>query len=71
MPAVLRGANAAVLGLLLAVLCSPVWTSAINGPRDFTVGITAFLALQLYKRLPSLVVIAGALVTEALALVPL
>jgi chromate transporter len=30
----LRGINAAVVGLLLAALYQPVWTSAIRGPRD-------------------------------------
>ena len=60
-----------MVGLLLAALYTPVWTSAINGPRDFAVGITAFLALQLWKVPPWLVVIAGAVVTEALSLVSL
>ena len=69
--AALRGVNAAVVGLLLAALYTPVWTSAINGPRDFGVGIAAFLALQLWKVPPWLVVIAGALVTQALALATL
>jgi chromate transporter len=69
--AALRGVNAAVVGLLLAALYTPVWTSAINGPRDFAVGVTAFLALQLWKVSPWLVVVAGAIVTEALALGPL
>src|SRR4029450_4419671 len=31
----LRGINAAVVGLLLAALYQPVWTSAIRSPRDF------------------------------------
>ncbi len=31
----LRGINAAVVGLLLAALYDPVWTSAIHGPEDF------------------------------------
>ncbi|MFI4994732.1 MAG: chromate efflux transporter, partial [Hyphomicrobiales bacterium] len=41
----LRGINAAVVGLLLAALYTPVWTSAILGPKDFAIGIAAFLLL--------------------------
>lgn len=33
--AALRGINAAVVGLLLAALYHPVWTSAIHAPADF------------------------------------
>ena len=33
--AALRGVNAAVVGLLLAALYHPVWTSAILTPADF------------------------------------
>jgi chromate transporter len=40
---------AAVVALLLAALYTPVWTSAINAPRDFWTGIVAFLALALWK----------------------
>ena len=69
MPAVqsaLRGVNAAVVGILLAALYSPVWTSAVFGPRDFAVLIVAFLMLALW-RIPSwLVVILGAVITETL-----
>jgi chromate transporter len=65
--AALRGVNAAVVGLLLSALYTPVWTSAINGPRDFAIGIAAFLALQLWKIPPWLVVIGGAAAAEAMA----
>ncbi|HML10530.1 MAG TPA: chromate efflux transporter [Stellaceae bacterium] len=56
----LRGVNAAVVGILLAALYNPVWTSAIFGPRDFAIGIVAFLALAIWAVPPWLVVIAGA-----------
>jgi chromate transporter len=57
----LRGINAAVVGLLLAALYKPVWTSAIFGPADFAIGIVAFLLLALWAVPPWLVVIFGAL----------
>jgi chromate transporter len=56
----LRGVNAAVVGLLLAALYRPVWTSAIFGPADFALGIVAFLLLALWAVPPWLVVILGA-----------
>ena len=70
MPAVqsaLRGVNAAVVGILLAALYHPVWTSAIGAPRDFAIGIVAFLALAVWSMPPWLVVIAGAVSTWAVA----
>jgi chromate transporter len=63
----LRGINAAVVGLLLAALYRPVWTSAILGPADFAIGILAFLLLALWAVPPWLVVIVGALAAGALA----
>jgi len=65
--AALNGVNAAVVGLLLAALYNPVWISAIFTPRDFAIGITAFLALALWAVPPWLVVILGALGTALLA----
>src|SRR5437660_7610632 len=64
----LRGVNAAVVGLLLAALYRPVWTSAIFGPADFALGIVAFLLLALWAVPPWLVVILGALGASALAM---
>jgi len=58
MQTALAGINAAVVGLLLAALFTPVWTSAIYKPQDFALGLVAFVALMFWK-LPSwLVVIA-------------
>jgi chromate transporter len=64
----LRGVNAAVVGLLLAALYRPVWTSAIFGPADFALGMVAFLLLALWAVPPWLVVIFGALAASAVAL---
>ena len=54
--AALRGINAAVVGLLLAALYQPVWTSAIQGPRDFALALVALVALMAWKLPPWLVV---------------
>jgi chromate transporter len=56
----LRGVNAAVVGLLLAALYQPVWTSAIHGPADVGLALAAFGLLALWKAPPWLVVILAA-----------
>ncbi len=65
MRAALTGINAAVVGLLLAALYDPVWTSAIHAPLDIALALAALAALALWKLPPWLVVIgcgvAGAL----------
>lgn len=67
--AALLGVNAAVVGLLLAALYRPVWTSAIFGPADFALAIVAFLLLTLWAVPPWLVVIFGAVAASAVATV--
>jgi chromate transporter len=52
--AVLSGVDPGVVGLLLAALYNPVWTSAIFGPADFALGITAFLLLVRWRCRPGL-----------------
>jgi len=54
--AALAGVNAAVVGLLLAALYHPVWTSAIHRPQDFGLALVAFIALMFWKLPPWLVV---------------
>ena len=66
----LSGVNAAVVGLLLAALYRPVWTSAIFGPADFAIGILAFLLLTLWAAPPWLVVIFGAAAATLVGAVP-
>ncbi len=56
MQAALAGVNAAVVGLLLAALYQPVWTSAIHDPADFALTVTAFVALMFWNIPPWLVV---------------
>ena len=57
MQTALLGINAAVVGLLLAALYNPVWTSAILTPADFALAIGAFTLLVFWKMPPWLVVI--------------
>ncbi len=53
----MRGANAAVVGILAAALYDPVWTSAVLSPLDFALAGCGFLALVLWKASPWSVVI--------------
>jgi chromate transporter len=57
--AALLGINAAVVGLLLAALYQPVWTSAILKPQDFGLALVCLVALMFWKQPPWLVVIGG------------
>ena len=56
--AALAGVNAAVVGLLLAALYQPVWTSAILKPQDFGLALVALMALMVWK-LPAWLVVIG------------
>jgi chromate transporter len=55
--AALRGVNASVVGILLAALYNPVWTSAILKPTDLALALAAFAALALWKLPPWFVVL--------------
>jgi chromate transporter len=57
----LVGVNASVVGVLLAALYHPVWTSAIKAPADFGLGLVAFALLMFWKAPPWLVVILSAI----------
>ena len=65
--AALRGINAAVVGLLLAALYHPVWTSAMHARTDVALGLLAFGLLAFWKWPPWLVVASTALGGELLA----
>jgi len=58
--AALGGVNAAVIGLLLAALYDPIWTSAVKSRADFAVVAAAFGLLAFWKRPPWIVVLFGA-----------
>ena len=59
--AALRGVNAAVVGILLAALYDPVWTSAIGDARDLSIALAAFLLLAFWRWPAWLVVVLSAL----------
>lgn len=67
--AALSGVNAAVVGLLLAALYNPVWTSAIHAPQDFTLALIALVALMFWKLPPWLVVLGSGMAGWGLTLV--
>ena len=67
--AALGGINASVVGLLLAALYQPVWTSAILSAQDFALGLLALVALMFWKLPPWLVVVAGGLVGWLLSII--
>ena len=56
--AALSGINAAVVGLLLAALYQPVWTSAIIEAKDFGLALVALIALMFWK-FPAWLVVIG------------
>jgi chromate transporter len=66
--AMMRGINAAVVGLLAAALYNPVWTSSVNAPSDFAVALVAFVLLTAWGAPPILVVLVSAIAGVVLAL---
>jgi chromate transporter len=54
--AAMRGANAAVVGILGLTLYNPIWTSAVLSPRDFALAVGGFLLLTAWKAPPWVVV---------------
>ena len=67
--AVMRGVNAAVVGLLAAALYDPLWKNAILDWTDLALALAAFLLLTLARMPPLVVVVATtiAAVTVAMA----
>ncbi len=53
----MRGANAAVVGVLGAALYDPVWTGAVLEARDFAAVVAGFLMLTVWKVAPGVVVV--------------
>lgn len=54
--AALRGVNAAVVGVLIAALYRPVWTSTVHTAEDFWIALAAFLLLTVWRTAPWLIV---------------
>ncbi|WYQ43005.1 chromate efflux transporter [Bacillus sp. FSL W7-1321] len=60
MKAALMGANAGVVGLLIAAFYTPIWTSTIKHPTDFALAAVLFSMLAYWKWPPWVVVVVGA-----------
>jgi len=63
----LTGANAAVVGLLLAALINPVWPHGIHSLVDFTIGTIAFIALYRFKTSAWIVVLSCGIASALLS----
>ncbi len=59
--AALKGVNASVVGILLAALYDPVFTSAVHDPIDFVIVLISFTLLVFYKLSPWIVVVITAI----------
>jgi chromate transporter len=64
----LTGTNAAVVGILLAALYTPVWTTAVTGPLDVVVAAAGLTLLGTGRVPPIAVVGLSAVAGQALAL---
>ncbi len=58
--AAMRGAGAAVVGILAAALYQPVWTSAVFGPADVAAAAAGLVMLAAFNWPPLIVVVLGA-----------
>ena len=58
--AAMRGANAAVVGILAAALYTPVFTTAVTGPGPFLLAAVGFVLLTAFRAPAWAVVIVGA-----------
>ncbi len=65
--ALMRGVNAAVVGVLGAALYTPVWTSSIRTPADMGLAIVGFVLLVVWRMTPILVVFISAIGAVLLA----
>jgi chromate transporter len=65
--AVMRGINAAVVGLLGAALYSPLWIGSVKSPGDLALVLAGFVLLTAWRAPPLVVVILGAVGGAALS----
>ncbi|MEY9185526.1 chromate transporter [Bradyrhizobium sp. USDA 326] len=54
--AMMRGVNAAVVGVLGAALYDPLWTTTVHSPRDFGIALVGFVLLIAWRAPPLIVV---------------
>jgi chromate transporter len=59
--AVMRGVNAAVVGVLGAALYNPVWTTSVKTGGDFGIALVGFVLLTAWRAPPLIVVAVSAL----------
>ncbi|HVW67916.1 MAG TPA: chromate efflux transporter [Steroidobacteraceae bacterium] len=64
--AVLRGVNAAVVGVLAAALYMPLWTSSVSAPTDFVIVVVGFVLIMAWRLPPLAVVIVTTLLAASL-----
>ncbi|TFV44548.1 chromate efflux transporter [Bradyrhizobium niftali] len=67
--AMMRGVNAAVVGVLGAALYDPVWTSTVHTARDFGIALVGFVLLVSWRAPPLVVVAISAATGVAMALI--
>jgi len=58
--AAMRGANAAVVGILAAALYAPVFVTAVTGPASFVLALLGFVLLTVFRAPAWAVVLVGA-----------
>lgn len=58
--AMVRGVNAAVVGILAAALYTPLWTSSVTAAGDFGLALVCFVLLTVWRAPPLVVVAIGA-----------
>ncbi|HTT07843.1 MAG TPA: chromate efflux transporter [Gammaproteobacteria bacterium] len=61
----LAGVNAAVVGILGAALCTPVWTTSVHDYRDAVIAVAGLLLLERWRVPPIAVVILCVVVSAA------
>jgi chromate transporter len=66
--AALKGVNAGVVGVLIAALYQPLWTSTIRTSNDFWIALLAFALLTIGRLQPLMVVVGTALVCVVIKL---
>jgi chromate transporter len=67
--AALTGINASVVGILIAALYQPLWTSTIHSSTDFWIALFAFALIALFETQPWIVVACVAAISSLRAFV--
>lgn len=65
--AMMRGVNAAVVGILGAALYDPVWTTTVHSSRDFGIALVGVVLLVVWRAPPLVVVVFSAVAGMAMA----